>query len=96
MNNILITSAGKRVKLTKLFQKELKTFSPGSKVFSSELNPVLSPAAHVSDGCFKVRRVTANGYVEELLNICTNNDIKVIIPTIDTELFFLSEHRQLT
>ena len=95
MNNILITSAGKRVKLTKLFQKELKTFSPGSKVFSSELNPVLSPAAHVSDGCFKVRRVTADGYVEELLNICTNNDIKVIIPTIDTELFVLSEHRQL-
>lgn len=95
MNNILITSAGKRVSLVKLFQKELNEHHKGSMVYTTEMCPAMSPAAHISDGCFKVPRVTANGYIGELLDICLKNSIKIIIPTIDTELMILAKNKEL-
>ena len=94
MKNILITSAGKRVTLVKQFQQELKSIYPNAKVFTTEMNPGMSPAAIVSDGCFQVLSVTSNGYIEELLNICIKNNIKVIIPTIDTELLVLAANKR--
>lgn len=93
--NILITSVGKRVSLVKLFQKELKERYKDSKVYTTEMNPDMSPAAHISDGCFKVSRVTANGYISELLDICLKKSIKIIIPTIDTELIILAKNKEL-
>lgn len=95
VNNILITSAGKRVSLVKFFQKELQEYHKDSKVYTTEMNPIMSPAAHISDGCFKVSRVTANGYIGELLNICLKNSIKIVIPTIDTELIVLAKNKEL-
>lgn len=88
--NILITSAGQRVSLVKSFQSELKKISPDAKVFTADLNPILAPACHVSDGYFKVSRVTEDSYIDELIKICIENNIKLIIPTIDTELLTLS------
>jgi len=95
MENILITSAGKRVTLVKQFQNELKSVYPYSKVLTTEMNPKMSPAALVSDGCFQVLSVTSKGYIEELLDICIKNEVKVIIPTIDTELLVLSLHKKM-
>lgn len=93
--NILITSAGKRVSLVQFFQTELKNNNPAAKVYTTELNPDYSPAAHISDGCFKVSRVTDNNYINELLQICVENKIKVVIPTIDTELIVLAKNKDL-
>ena len=95
MNNILITSVGKRVSLVKFFQKEMKKYHKDSKVYTTEMNPMMSPAAHISDGCFNVSRVTANGYISELLDISLKNSIKIIIPTIDTELIILAKNKEL-
>ena len=38
-NNILITSAGRRVSLVRAFQKELKELYPNAKVLTTDLNP---------------------------------------------------------
>ncbi|HRP90586.1 MAG TPA: ATP-grasp domain-containing protein [Edaphocola sp.] len=94
MNNILICSAGQRVSLVRAFQKELKLIFPDAKVFTVDNNPSLAPACHVSDGYQKVKRVNEAGYIDELINICIEKGIKLIVPTIDTELKILSEHRQ--
>lgn len=48
----------------------------------------------MSDGCLKVSRCTADGYIDELLQICQKRHIGVIIPTIDTELLVLSQNKQ--
>ena len=93
--NIIITSAGQRVSLIKSFQFELKEIFPESKVFTADLNPVLAPACHISDGYFKVPRVTAENYIDEIIKICEENNIKLIIPTIDTELLMLSENAEI-
>lgn len=92
MSNILITSAGRRVSLVRFFKTELKAFFPDSKVFTTDSNPEYSPACSVSDGAFKVPKVTESNYIEELLLILLTNNIKLIIPTIDTELLILSQN----
>lgn len=94
-NNILITSAGRRVSLVKAFQKELKKLNIKGGVYSTDLNPELSSACLVSDGYFKVPKVTNHDYINELLGISIKNNIKVIIPTIDTELKKLSLNHKL-
>jgi carbamoyl-phosphate synthase large subunit len=93
-HNILITSAGKRVELVQEFQRELKAFYPDAKVYTTDLNPMMAPAGHVSDGCFAVPRVTADGYLDELLKICIESNVRIVVPTIDTELLILANAKQ--
>ena len=94
MKHILITSAGKRVELVKEFKIAAASLTNGSKVYTTELNPLLAPAAYVSDGCFKVPRVTADDYISCLEELCRQENIGLIVPTIDTELRVLSESRE--
>lgn len=91
--NILITSVGKRVSLVKFFQNELKSKFSNAKVLTTELNPSLSPAAYISDGCFKLPRVNNDNYINYLIDICQQNNIGIIIPTIDRELEILALHK---
>lgn len=95
MNNILITSAGQRVSLVKAFQREIKKLNTENKVYTVDLNPVLAPACIVSDGYKQIGKVTDSQYVDNLLKICLEWDIKIIIPTIDTELCTLAKNNQL-
>ncbi|CAM1350563.1 ATP-grasp domain-containing protein [Tenacibaculum crassostreae] len=95
MSNILITSAGQRVSLVKAFQKEIRKLSINNKVYTVDLNPILAPACHISDGYRHIKRVTDERYVEELLSICNELKVKVVIPTIDTELLILAENKEL-
>jgi carbamoyl-phosphate synthase large subunit len=92
--NILITSAGQRVSLVKAFQKELKELKPNAKVFTTDLNPKLSPACQISDRYFQVLPVIHENYISELLSICLANSVKIVIPTIDTELQTLANYKE--
>lgn len=94
-NNILITSAGQRVALVREFQETLKRFYSEAKVFTTDMNPRLAPAAYVSDKCFVVPRCTSEDYAETLLALCMENEIGMIIPTIDTELAILSANKDI-
>ena len=89
--NILITSAGKRVALTKYFKETLSRFYPEAKVFTTDMNPEMAPAGYVSDGCFRVPRVTDEAYPAILLDICEKNDVGMVVATIDTELLLLAD-----
>ena len=92
--NILITSVGKRVSLVKIFKDELKKVYPKGKVYTVDLNPQLSSAAYISDGAFKVPHVKEPEYLDCLIDICINNKITLIIPTIDPELLVLAENEK--
>lgn len=93
--NILITSAGKRVSLVRIFQEALRKLSLQAKVYTTDMKPEMAPAGFVSDGCFKVPRVTDDNYINRLIDICYTNNIGLIIPTIDTELALLAENKSL-
>ena len=93
--NLLITSAGKRVTLIRLFQQSVKEIYPKAKVYTTDMNPTLAPAGIISDNCFKIPKVTDVDYVDFLMEICIKSDIRVIIPTIDTELLVLAKNKVL-
>lgn len=92
--HILISSAGKRVSLVREFQAELKKAFPRGKVFTTEMNPEMSPAARISEGCFRVPRVTDAGYLDALFRVCSENGVRVVVPTIDTELLALARAKK--
>ena len=95
MNNILITSAGRRVELVRAFQLELKKKFPLSKVYTAEANPEWSSACRVSDEYFTIPRVDNENYINSILELCIKKQIKIVIPTIDTELLVLSDSKEL-
>lgn len=95
INNILITSAGRRVSLVKNFQDTLRQFNKNGKVFTIDMNPYLSSACQVSDGFLQVPRVTDSEYINILKKYCIDNDISIVIPTIDTELNILAKVKEI-
>lgn len=94
-HNILITSAGKRVALVKAFKETIIKFFLDSKVYTTDMNPHMAPAAYVSDGCVAVPRVTSEDYIGILQEICLKYDIGLVVPTIDTELAILSANKAI-
>lgn len=91
--NVLITSVGKRGSLVNLFKETLSHYFTFSRVFTTDMNPMQAPAGFLSDKCFQVPRVTDDDYIEILLEICINNSVQIVIPTIDTELLVLSRYK---
>ena len=89
--NILFTSAGRRVSLLKAFQKELSSIFEGSKVYAADHNPELAPACHAASKSFKLPKISDPTYSAEILAICKAHNIKLVIPTLDSELMIMAE-----
>lgn len=80
--------------LTELFKQAAEHLGVDSKVFTTDMNPLMAPAGYVSDGCFEICRCSSPDYVEALIKLCKSHAIGVVVPTIDTELLVLSETRE--
>jgi carbamoyl-phosphate synthase large subunit len=93
MNNILLLSAGRRVELALAFKTEVALRNLPSKVFATDIRPQLSAACQVVDVSLKSPKVTEAGYIDFLLDTCRAQSIGLVVPTIDTELLLLSQHR---
>ena len=95
MNNILVTSAGRRVSLVKAFKDSSKLLKTNSKVFITDLDPKTSPASYFADDSFKIGFFNDPNYIDCLLKICLNNKISIVIPTLDTELILLTNAKSV-
>lgn len=91
--NVLLLSAGRRVELLQAFKNEVAKRHLPAKVYAADLKPKLSAACHVADQAFAVPRVTAEGYMDHLLELCVRENVGLVVPTIDTELLGLAEAR---
>ena len=87
--NVLISSAGRRVALLELFAAAT---APDGKVFAADMTSRAS-AFQRADRGFKVPRCTSPDFVPVLRELCREHEIALVIPTIDTELPVLAEHR---
>ncbi|GAA3606580.1 ATP-grasp domain-containing protein [Flavivirga amylovorans] len=94
MSNILITSGGRRVSLVKAFKNELTKVDPSGKVFVVDALPSLSAASQISDKAFKICEIEDPAYIDALLKICIENNVSLIIPTLDTELSVLAKNKK--
>lgn len=85
--NILITSIGRRVQLI----EHLKNTFGIVGVDASDNNA----AKYFVDSFFIVPKCSEPGYLTDLLNICTDNDVKMIIPLYEREFELLCKNRQM-
>jgi carbamoyl-phosphate synthase large subunit len=93
--SVLICSAGRRVALVKSFQESLSNLGLEGGVFTTDLAPLMSAACQASDKAFKVGRFADANYIEHLLHLCIENNIKIVVPTIDSELLLLAANKAL-
>ncbi|AIF44549.1 carbamoyl phosphate synthase [Virgibacillus sp. SK37] len=90
MLNILILSCGTRNKIVQYFKKELG----GRGVVIATDCSELAPALYEADKHFIVPRMEEEGYLDLILSICKENNIKAVLSLIDPELSLLAEHKQ--
>jgi carbamoyl-phosphate synthase large subunit len=91
--NILILSAGRRVELVQSFQKAAKRLNIKSKVVAGDCSET-APAIYFADKKAILPRINEDNYIEEIINVCKREVIRLVIPTIDTDLLLLSEERK--
>lgn len=93
LQNLLITSAGRRGMLVQLFQKELRQRFPKAQVLAGDLRPELSAACRLADGYFELPSVRSDEYIDCLISECISRKVGMVVPTIDTELLTLAKSR---
>ncbi len=88
--NILILSAGTRNKVVEYFKKNV---GDGGKVVATDCSN-LAPAVYEADVFYLVPRITAPGYIEQILDICVKEKIDGVFSLIDPELSLLAGERE--
>ena len=87
--NVLITSASRKVDLVKTFQRAVGEVGNG-RVIAVDISP-LSPALYVADSARLVSRSDDPQFLDEILTLCRQEEIKVLVPTRDEELPLFAE-----
>lgn len=85
MRNVLLLSSGRRVELIQCFQRAFAKKSPNSKVIAADAQP-LAPALYFADEAVLLPKISETGYKESLIDVINENDIELVVPTIDPEL----------
>lgn len=86
MTNILILSAGTRNKIVQYF---VKTLAGKGRVIATDCSN-LAPAIYDADKHYIVPRMTDEGYLDVILDICKKEQITGVLSLIDPELSLLS------
>jgi carbamoyl-phosphate synthase large subunit len=86
----LITSAGRRVGLLNAVRQSLGQLGLDWRVIAADLAPELSAASQLADNAYRIPRADSDEYAGALLDICSQEDVSLVIPTIDTELLAIS------
>lgn len=90
--NILVTSAGRRVKIIEYFKESLSELK--GKVIATDCD-MNAPAIHFADNYEIVPRIDDPNYIQDILDICKKYDIDAVISLIDPELALLANHQTL-
>lgn len=88
--NILILSAGTRNKIIQYFKRAV---GDNGTVVATDMSE-LAPAVYEADAFYKVPRMTDEGYLDVILDICQKEHIDAVLTLIDPELSLLSKHRE--
>jgi carbamoyl-phosphate synthase large subunit len=87
---ILVSCAGRQVGLVRAFRSSAAALGVDLKVVATDLYPEWSSACFEADVALAAPPAASSEYIESLLGICTDQDIDIVVPTIDTELLALS------
>jgi len=83
--NILLSSAGRRVGLLACIRDSIDIRGAGRKVFAID-SVSTAPAAFFGDSAWPVPRCNDPNFLDRVLDLCTEHSVGLLVPTIDTEL----------
>jgi len=81
---VLISSAGRRVELVRIFRQAVADLTPGGRVLAVD-SSWYSGALHDADEGFVVPPVSDPDFVAVLLDLCERRAVDLIVPTTDRE-----------
>ena len=87
---VLISSAGRRVELIHCFRDGAAALGIELTVIAADLDPTMSAACQVADLALAMPRCDRPEFTDALLGICLQDQVDLIVPTIDPELEPLS------
>lgn len=88
--NVLILSAGTRNKIIQYFKKAI---GAKGKVIATDMSDI-APAVYDADKFYKVPRITEDGYMDLIFDICKKENINGVLSLIDPELSLLAEYKE--
>ncbi|MBN2582444.1 MAG: ATP-grasp domain-containing protein [Planctomycetes bacterium] len=86
---ILFSCIGRRVALVNAFRESLQRLGLKGRILGSDMMPY-SAALQVCDEAHVVHSSTHEAYVDQLLGLCRDNGVDLLIPLIDPELHILA------
>lgn len=89
---ILFTSVGRRVELMQAFREAARREEIDLKIYTADMSDT-APALCFGDVAVRVCRILDEDYIPQLIGICREHRIDLLIPTIDTDLVKLSYAR---
>jgi carbamoyl-phosphate synthase large subunit len=92
--NVLISSAGRRVELMQCFRDALRDLDIAGNIYAADCS-LTSPACFLADQSWQVPRCSRPEFIPEMLDLAIREEIRVIIPTIDSELEPLAANKHL-
>lgn len=88
--NLLILSAGTRNKVVQYFKR---AFTGIGCVIATDMSP-LAPALYEADKYYIVPRMTDDGYLDVILDICRKEKIDGVLSLIDPELSLIAANKE--
>ena len=90
--NLLFTSVGRRLELLRAFRRAYDMLKLDGNIVAFDADP-LAPALSVADKVYIVPKIDMPEYLPKLISICKNEDIRLIFPLIDPDIFQLVDNR---
>jgi Predicted hydrolase (HAD superfamily) len=91
--HILFTGVGRRIELLQALRNAALVLNKELKIYGADMAGT-APALAYCDFTRKVVAMKDSGYIDNLLSICADDHINLLIPTIDTDLLVLSENKE--
>jgi carbamoyl-phosphate synthase large subunit len=90
--NVMLSAAGRRVALMRLLEQSIADLEIPGGVLAMDIHPT-SPAMQLAREAVTVPPYRDPQCLPALLGICRDYGLRLIVPTIDPELTFYSEHQ---
>lgn len=89
---ILFTSVGRRVELMQAFKNAANNLKVNLEIYGADITDS-APALYFCDHTVIVPKIKDENYIPTLIKVCKEEKIDALIPTIDTDLLLLSQHK---